>query len=410
MKLESSIDKIMENNMKTIPAQRMDLFQVHFFAELRKQISILDDEGKDVIRLDEGSPDLPPTDLIIDALYESARRPENHSYQSHRGSKELREAWAQMYERLYHVSVNPENEILPLLGTKEGIYHLPFVIINPGEIVLVPDPGYITYTRGTLMAGGMVHYVSLLPNNGYLLDFDSIPTDIASKAKLLWLNYPNNPTASLANIEFFRKAVAFALKHNIIICHDAAYSQIVYDQFPAPSILQIPDSKEVAIEFNTLSKSHNMAGWRVGAVLGNRKVVNSLFSLKTNVDSGQFRPIQDASTAALEGDQSWIFNRNEIYRKRRDIVVDALLTMGFNVSRPQGSLYVWCPILPGWRAEEFTSELLMNGCVSLTPGTVFGKNGEGFVRISLTAPEEQIKVAMDRIAEIIPLMKGRKTK
>ena len=247
--------------------------------------------GLDVIRLDEGAPDLPPAPHIINAMARSAEKNDRHSYQPHRGTTALRQAWSGMYYRVYGVDVDPEREVLPLLGSKEGIFHLVQVYIEPGDIVLIPDPGYISYTRGTLFCGGEPYYFNLHAEKGYLPDLESIPGHVLRRKKLMWLNYPNNPTGAVATAEFFTRAVEFARDHRLLLCHDAAYTQVTYDGEPSLSVLESPGAKEVAVEFNTLSKSHNMAGWRVGALVGNPEVIRQLFILKTNADSSHFLPV-----------------------------------------------------------------------------------------------------------------------
>jgi LL-diaminopimelate aminotransferase len=388
-------------------ASRLDNLKIHYFARIGGRITSMQAEGQDVIRLDEGAPDLPPPDFIINKLASAAQDPSRHSYQPHRGTPGLRSAWAAMYDRLYHVKLDPETEILPLLGSKEGIFHLPFAFINPGEIVLIPDPGYITYTRGTLMAQGIPYYMPLLQKNRYLPDFNRVPETILREAKIIWLNYPNNPTAAMAPLSFFEEVVSLAHQYGWLICHDAAYMQVTFQGKNAPSILQVPGAKEVALEFNTLSKSHNMAGWRVAAVVGNIEFIKPLYALKTNLDSGHFLPILEAAETAMMGDQTWIKNRNEIYRERRDIFIKKLHEVGLAVEIPEGSLYIWCPVLPGWKSEDFCTKLLDEAQVSLTPGTVFGPHGEGFMRISLTAPKERIQEAANRIAQVVLSLRER---
>jgi len=353
--------------------------------------------GQDVIRLDEGAPDLPPAPRIIQALYDSAASPAHHSYQPHRGNRRLRQAWAHMYQSAYGVELDAESMVLPLLGSKEGIFNLAMAIVDPGDVVLVPDPGYITYTRGALFAGGRPVTFPLQAEGGYLPDFNSIPADVARKAKIMWLNYPNNPTAAVANLEFFAQAVAFAQEYGILLCHDAAYTQVTFDGYRAPSLLEIPGAEAVAIEFNTLSKSHNMAGWRVGAAVGNPQVLSALYTLKTNLDSGHFLPVLDAAAAAMDGDQSWLSQRNEVYRQRRDALLDGLRRIGMQAETPLGSLYVWSQIPKGWSSMEFVSAALDEAQVSMTPGAFFGEYGEGFVRISLTVPVARIEEAAFRL-------------
>jgi LL-diaminopimelate aminotransferase len=380
-------------------ADRMSHLAPHFFASLSVRIRSLQAAGGDIIRLDEGAPDLPPAPHIIEALVHCARQPAAHSYQPHIGPAALRRAWADHYLREYGVELDPDTEIVPLLGSKEGIFHLSQAYVNPGDVVLVPDPGYITYTRGALFAGGEVVSMPLRRENGYLPDFHAIPTETLRRARLMWLNYPNNPTAATASREFFAQAVALALEYGFLLCHDAAYMQVAFDGERPPSLLEAPGAKETAVEFNTLSKSHNMAGWRSGALLGNAQVARALFTLKTNADSGHFLPIWEASIAALTGDQTWLKARNEVYRQRRDRVIEGLHALGLSVETPRASLYVWAAVPEGWSSMDFAAALLENTGVSVTPGTIFGKGGEGYVRISLTAPLERIDEAMHRIGD-----------
>ena len=378
-------------------SERMAKIKPLFFAGLETRIAKMKAGGRDVIRLDVGSPDLPPAEFIIDALNESARLPESHGYQSHKGPPALREAWAEMYERVYQVGLSPETEILPLLGSKEGIFHLIQAYVQPGDVVLVPDPSYITYDRGTIFAGGDIVKLPLTAESNYLPVFETLSPEILRRAKVLWINYPNNPTTAVAPIAFCEKAVAFAHRNNLLLCHDAAYTQVTFDVENAPSILEIRGAKEIAVEFNSLSKSHNMAGWRSGALVGNPEVVRELYSVKTNVDSGHFLPVIDASIEALTGDQSWIRARNDIYRQRGDVVLSSLDEMGLATDRPRATIYVWSPIPEGWNCADFVWTALEETGVSMTPGTVFGVNGEGYVRISLTVSSDRLRTAMERL-------------
>ena len=371
----------------------------HFFARLSARVASLEADGRDIIRLDEGAPDLPPAAHILAALAASANRDDTHSYQPHRGPRALRQAWAAHYARRYGVALDPETEIQPLLGSKEGIFHLSQAFVGPGDLVIVPDPGYVTYTRGALFAGGETWRMPLLPERGYLPDLVAIPAEVLQRAKLMWLNYPNNPTGATAEQEFFAQAVELARANDILLCHDAAYMEVYFDGYRPASLMQAPGAKDVAVEFNTLSKSHNMAGWRSGALVGNPAVVKALFVLKTNADSSHFRPVFDASTAALDGDQAWLDERNAIYQARRDVVLAALPGMGMPAARPKASLYVWAQIPAGWSSETFVERALEECGVSLTPGTVFGPGGEGFVRISITAPLERVRQAMERLGD-----------
>jgi LL-diaminopimelate aminotransferase len=298
------------------------------------------------------------------------------------------------------VELDPETEVLPLIGSKEGIFHITQALIDPGDVVFVPDPGYITYTRSAQFAGGEIFYLPLRAERDYLIDFSEIPDSLARRAKIIWMNYPNNPTAATAPPEFFAEAVDFAARYGILICHDAAYTQVTYNGYRAPSILETPGARNTTIEFNTLSKSHNMAGWRVAATVGSAEVLKTLFRLKSNIDSGHFLPVLEAAIEAMTGDQSWLTGRNEEYCRRRDIALDALTKIGMAASCPMASLYVWCRIPAGWDdSTAFADALLDATGVSLTPGPVFGSNGDGFLRISLTRPTGQVAQAMQRMQE-----------
>jgi LL-diaminopimelate aminotransferase len=272
-------------------------------------------------------------------------------------------------------------------------------LVEPGDVVIVPDPGYVTYSRAALFAGGQPVSLPLLAENDYLPDFSMISKYTLSRTKILWLNYPNNPTAAQASLAFFEQAVAFAQQHGILLCHDAAYARVSFDGQPAPSLMQVPGASQTAVEFNTLSKSHNMAGWRSAALVGNAQVLKALFTLKTNQDSGHFLPILDGTIEALTGDQSWVEQRNLVYRRRRDILVQGLRQIGFEVQEPQASLYIWCPVPSGLSSVEFAAQALEQAQVSFTPGVVFGPGGEGFVRISITAPEPRLEEAVNRLAK-----------
>jgi LL-diaminopimelate aminotransferase len=380
------------------PAQRMQPFSAHFFAARQRRIHQLQAQGCDVIHLDVGSPDMPPDKAIIQALASSAALPDRHGYQPHNGPPALRAAWADMYRRLYQVELDPGSEIMPLLGSKEGIFNLSMALLDPGDMVLIPDPGYITYTRGAQFAGARIYYFPLLEENHFLPDLDSIPSDVASRAKMLWLNYPNNPTSAVAGMDIFRQAVAFAREHNLLLCHDAAYCQVTYNGIPAPSVLQVPGARSVAVEFNSLSKSHNMAGWRVAAAAGDAEALQALYRLKTNLDSGHFLPVMEAAIQAMSGDQEWLVQRNQVYRRRRDVVLKGLEAIGLKGLSFDATLYVWCPVPPGMDSLTFSELVLEQANVSLTPGNVFGKRGEGYMRISLSTTEQRLEQAMQRMA------------
>jgi LL-diaminopimelate aminotransferase len=384
------------------PATRMGHLTTHFFAALGTRLAELKSQGHSIIRLDQGSPDLPPPPHIIETLVSSARRSDTHGYQTHRGTPELRQAWAEYYSSQWGVQLDPDHEILPLLGSKEGIFHLSQALLNPGDIALIPDPGYVTYTRGALFSEAHVHQIRLDPQRGFLPDLDAIPVETLAKTKLLWLNYPNNPTGASATLTFFQKAINLARRYDLLVCHDAAYAQVYFDKERPRSILQVSGASDVAVEFQSLSKSHHMAGWRSGALLGNKEIVKILYTFKTNYDSGHFRPILDASTAALIGDQAFMQERNQILRRRRDALLAGLEAIGLHPINPRASLYIWCPVPDGWDCESFALEMLEETDVSITPGTVFGQNGQGYVRISLTAPQEEIEIAVVRLKNWLP--------
>lgn len=378
-------------------AKRMEGLSLQYFATLTPVIRELQAGGVDVIRLDIGSPDLPPPEAVIEALSRSAVKANHHGYQDHRGTGVLRQAWASYYEQHYGVELDPDREILPLLGTKEGIFHLTQALINPGEIALIPDPAYLTYSSGTSFAGGESHLLPLEESNGYWPNLNAVSGDIAARARLMWLNYPNNPSGAVVKDGSFAAALEFAREFDILIGHDAAYSQITFDGYRAPSILEIPGAKDYAVEFNSLSKSYNMAGWRVGVVVGNIQALDALYILKSHADSGHFLPIMDAATEALGTGNEWITERNEIYRRRRDLVVERLKTLRAGFRIPRGAIYLWFQVPVGMTSNTFTESLLKDTGVSLAPGSIFGGHGEGYARLSLCVPEARLHEAMDRL-------------
>ncbi len=386
--------------MKT-KADRIANMPDYPFARWGEKVRAARAAGLDVIRLDIGNPDLPPPDKVVDALCSSARDPSAHGYPGYRGIPQLREGITSYYERRFNVNLNPQEEVVPLLGSKEGIAHLSLAILDPGDLVLVPDPGYPSYTMGAVIAGARVHKFPLLPERGFLPDLDAIPSDVALEAKVIWLNYPNNPTAATADLKFLEQAVAFAREHDILLCHDLPYCDVTYDGYTAPSVLQVPGAKEVAVEFNSLSKTYNMAGWRVGIAAGNPDVLASLFAIKSNVDSGQFLPVQEAAARALETPEDWIKARNRIYKERISTAVSGLAALGFPVSPQKATFYIWTRVPEGQNSEGFATALLENTGVSVAPGSFFGEKGEGYIRISLTSPKAHIAEAMDRIRKYI---------
>lgn len=380
-------------------AQRVKDLPPYVFATLGRRIRELSAQGMDIIRLDIGSPDLPPPSEIVDEMNRSARQPSHHGYGGFYGIPELRQAVAAYYARRFGVALDPDREVVPLIGSKEGIANVALAFIDPGSYVLVPDPGYPPYTLGTLLAGGIPYRVPLKAERGYIPDLDAIPSDVAQSARILWLNYPNNPTGATATLEFFERAIAFARQHGLLICHDNPYCDVTFEGYTAPSLLQVPGAKDVALEFNSLSKTYNMAGWRVGMAVGNAVAAEALARTKTNIDSGIFRAIQDAAILALTGDQDWLLERNETYRGRRDIILTTLHQVGIAAGAPVASLYIWASAPAGYKSSQFTTRLLEEAGISITPGTVFGEQGEGYMRISLGADTGRIREAMDRLSK-----------
>ncbi|MGH2593486.1 MAG: aminotransferase class I/II-fold pyridoxal phosphate-dependent enzyme [Anaerolineae bacterium] len=368
------------------------------FAGLERRIAEMTASGKDVIRLDIGSPDQPPASEIVDALARSARNPAHHGYAGYYGRPELRQAMANYYARRFGVTLDPKTDLLPLIGSKEGIYNLAFAYLDAGDVALIPGLGYPTYTAGTQLAGADAYVMSLQSGAGWTPDLDAIPADVLKRAKIMWLNYPNNPTTALVSMAFLARAVEFARKHNLLLAHDNPYADVCFDGYVAPSVLQAPGAKEVAVEFNSLSKSHNMGGWRVGMVAGQVEAVAALGTLKTQIDSGIFRAIQDAAVEALSGDQEWLSERNAVYAQRRDLLIDGLRAIGCAIEAPRATIYLWVKIPPGELSSvDFCNRLLDTAGVSLTPGTTFGEQGEGYARVALGQPTRRIQEAVDRL-------------
>ncbi len=373
----------------------------YHFADAKKKIANRRAAGVDVISLSMGDPDLPAPQSVIDRLCETLQQPENTRYPEYRGMRALHEAIAAWFHRRFGVELTPEQDILPLLGSKEGLAYVATAVLNPGDISLIPDPYYTVYLTGSTTVGADPYLLPLTEQNNYLPALDSIPASVLAKARLLWLNYPNNPTAACADREFFEHAVELAHRHNLVILHDMAYAEVYYSDFRPLSILQIPGAKEVAVELHSLSKTYNMAGFRVGMLVGNPTLVDAVGRLKSNIDSGIFRPIQYAAIEALQLPPTWIEQRNAIYRHRRDLVVEGCNAIGMHAQSPLAGLYVWAAIPSGFTSREFASWLFDETGVFLTPGTSFGEAGEGYVRISLTAPDERIATALERMKKAI---------
>lgn len=369
----------------------------YHFADAKKKIAERRAAGVDVISLSMGDPDLPAPQAVIDRMCSSLQNPENTRYPEYFGMRALHEAIAAWFERRFAVRLTPEHNILPLLGSKEGLAYVGAAVLNAGDVSLIPDPYYPVYITASTSVGAEPYMLPLLEQNGYLPELDNIPQEVLAKSRLLWLNYPNNPTAAGADQRFFEEAVTFARRHNLLIIHDMAYAEVYFDDFRPMSILQIPGADEVAVELHSLSKTYNMAGFRVGMLVGNADVVDAVGRLKSNIDSGMFRPVQYAAIEALQLPVSWIEQRNAIYRRRRDLLVAGCNAMGMRTQIPGGGLYIWAAIPGGFTSRDFANWLFDKTGVFVTPGTNFGGAGEGFVRITLTAPEERIAVALQRM-------------
>jgi LL-diaminopimelate aminotransferase len=380
------------------PSDRIAPFKPYYFASLSQKIAELEKQGVDVIRIDMGSPDLPPPDFIIQAMFTSAQRADTHSYGPMGGPIEFRQAVAHYYRTRFGVDLDAARQVLGLIGSKEGLFHLSQVLINPGDIALIPDPGYPIYASSVKIAGGNIYKMPLLRENQFLPDFSSIPEDVAVKAKLLWLNYPSNPTGAVAPLQFFEQAIAFARKYEIVVANDAPYTEICFDDYKAPSLLQVPGALDIAVEFNSLAKTYNMAGWRLGMVCGNPDIIRYLHTYKSQVDSSSFTPLFAGGIAALTGSQTWLAERNLIYQARRDIILEALRTSGFTVDTPPAAIYVWACLPDKFKdAFVFCDRLLADTGVSITPGDIYGDYGKRYIRISLGTATERIVEAMQRL-------------
>ena len=383
-------------------AKRVQELSPYLFAEISRKIAEKRSQGVDVISFGIGDPDLPTPEHIIDSLREASLDPASHRYPETGGLPELRQAIARWYQRRFDVSLDPQREVLPLVGSKEGIGHIALCFIDPGDIALVPDPGYPVYAVGTMFAGGEAYYLPLREENGFLPDLESVPADVLGKARALWLNYPNNPTGAVADLDFFERAAAFARKHGLAVLHDGPYSEVAFDGYRPPSFLQADGARDVGIEFHSLSKSYNMTGWRIGMVVGNAEIIDALKRVKSNLDSGIPQAIQRMAITALEGPQDCIEEHNRVYQRRRDRLVSALRELGLRVSPPKASLYVWARIPDGTTSTEYATRLLDEAGVVVTPGVGYGPSGEGYVRLSLTLPDERLEEGVRRLEGLRP--------
>ncbi len=379
-------------------ARRVQQLPPYLFAEISRKTAAKRAQGVDVISFGIGDPDLPTPPHVLEALKDAADNPANHRYPETDGLPELRQAMAAYYQRRHGVELDANKQIVPLIGSKEGIGHVSLCFIDPGDVALVPDPAYPVYAVGTMFAGGEVYPLPLEEERGFLPVLEAIPAAVADRARVLWINYPNNPTGAPATLDFFERVVHFARRHDIIVLHDLAYADVAYDGYVPPSFLEVPGATDVGIEFNSLSKTYNMTGWRVGMAAGNATMIDALTRVKSNLDSGIPQAIQQMAIAALSGPQDAITAHNVIYQRRRDRVVTALRAIGLTVEPPKASLYLWARLPEGERSIDFAGRLLDDTGVVVTPGIGYGARGEGYVRLSLTTPDDRIDEGLRRLA------------
>lgn len=380
-------------------AKRIKNVPPYLFAEIDKKRDELIAKGADIIDLGVGDPDKPTHQYILKKFHEAVDDPKTHNYPPYEGIKEFRVAVADWYKKRFGVSLDPEKEVMSLIGSKEGIAHVFLAFIDPGDYALIPDPCYPPYRVGTLFAGGTPHPVPLLEKNNFLPDLKGIDKNIVKKAKLLFICYPNNPTGAIAPRKFFEEAVKFAKENDLLLCSDLAYSEVAFDGYKPMSVLEIPGAKDVTIEFHSLSKTYNMAGWRIGMAVGSSKAIRALSIIKTNIDSGVFKAIQYAATYALEGTEKETEKMNMTYAKRRDILIDGLNSLGWDIKKPKATFYIWAKVPKGYTSAEFTKELLERSGVLVVPGSGYGAAGEGYFRASITVEENRIKEAINRLKE-----------
>ena len=381
-------------------ADRIKNLPPYLFAKIDQMKDEVIQKGVDIIDLGVGDPDLPTPPHIIKALQTAAQDPKNHRYPSYTGMLAFREAVSQWYQNRFQVQLDPKTEVVSLIGSKEGIAHIPLAYINPQDTVLVPEPGYPVYNTATLFAGGTPYFMPLLKENNFLPDFSAIPQEVLTKAKLMYLNYPNNPTAAVADHSFFEQAVKLAQQNQLVLCHDAAYTEIFFDGYKPLSIMEIPGAKDVAIEFHSLSKTYNMTGWRVAFAVGNPDIIAALGQVKTNIDSGLAQAIQQAGITAMLGDQTLLNDIRNTYQERRDLLVAGLKEVGFEVAVPKATFYLWIKVPEGFTSSDCTAHLLTNAGIVTTPGNGFGASGEGFIRMALTIGKERIAEVVDRLKKL----------
>ncbi|MCP8617287.1 LL-diaminopimelate aminotransferase [Salirhabdus salicampi] len=380
-------------------SKRVTNLPPYLFSVFQKKKKQLEEQGVDVIDLGIGAPDLPTPPFIVQKLLDESVKPENHRYSNYAGSQEFREAVANFYRRKYGVELNPDEEVLTLVGSKEGIAHLISAVINAGDSVLIPDPGYPVYRSAVSLADGESIYFPLDHQNEYRPNFKSLSQTEIRKAKMIILNYPSNPTAATVNLATFQEAISFAKQHNLALVHDAAYGLVTFGEYEAPSILQVPEAKDIAVEFGSLSKSFNMTGWRIGYIVGSKHLIQSLSLMKSNIDTSQFLPIQKAAAVALQSDLQSVKHNNDIYNNRLSTMLNALKQIGIHVKRPKGTFFIWAPVPIGYTSNEFAEEMLKKAGVIITPGTAFGPSGEGYFRISLSVHTDRLEEAAKRIRQ-----------
>ncbi|MGK2955694.1 MAG: LL-diaminopimelate aminotransferase [Solirubrobacterales bacterium] len=383
----------------TDPSKRLEAMPPYMFAELERRIADKRAAGIDVISLGIGDPDMPTYPHVVEAMQAAVTENGNQKYPSNRGREEFRQAFADFYADRFGVTIDPDSEVIPAIGAKECIYNLCFAFLDPGDVALASDPGYPVYTGGPILAGAEAVLLPLKEELGFAPDLEAIDEQTAKRARLLFLNYPNNPSGAIVPEGFFEKVVEFAKKNEILVVHDNAYSETTYDGYVAPSFLATPGAKDVGVEVFSLSKGYNMTGWRVGAILGNADAIQTYWRLKTNVDSGLFEAVQLAAVAALDGPTEALEEMNAIYARRRDLVVDTLRTIGVDVASPKGTIYVWAPVPEGHTSVSFCEMVLEEAAVVISPGSMYGRSGEGYFRISLTTPDERLTEALERMKE-----------
>ena len=386
--------------MKFQLAQRLQALPPYLFKEIDRLRDEVRKKGVDIIDLGVGDPDQPTPDHVIAALAEAAKDPSTHKYPAYSGMDKFRAKAAAWYSRRFNVQADPVREVITLIGSKEGLAHFPLAFVNPGDVVLVPSPAYPVYNSSTIMAGGRPVVMPLTRENGFLPDLKAIDPAVLKQAKIIVINYPNNPTAAVADLDFYAEVVAFAKQHKLIVVSDAAYTEMAYDGYRPPSFLEVPGAMDVGIEFHSLSKTYNMTGWRLGFAVGNADLVNGMGLVKSQIDSGAFDAVQMAGIAALEGDQSGVEKMRAMYQERRDVLVEGLRSLGLDVEPPKATFYVWCPTPKGMSSSEFTKRLLSECGVVSTPGSGFGAPGEGYVRFALTVDKERLKEAVKRLGDL----------